>query len=228
MTLEGIQAALEHLDEAIAHLRAGPSRSRPFRLGNDSGVTCFTTSAFLLWIVGYPDRAVARAEEAMALATRLQHPYTLAYALFHCGYLQLWLREPELVRKHALQLLQVVERYDFPIWRALGTCLLGMADAELGRAKEGLAQVEGIALYQELKTRRCSGHSSWPSRQGPTRSPGGWPRDWSWSTRPWSSPPAVTRLDPRAQPAQGRPGHRGWRRRCRRGALVPQGIRWCR
>jgi predicted ATPase len=104
-------------------------------------------------MLGYPDRAVARAEEAMALATQLQHPYTLAYALFHCGYLQLWLREPELVRKHALQLLQVMERYDFPIWRALGTCLLGMADVELGRAKEGLAQVdEGIALYQELKT----------------------------------------------------------------------------
>jgi predicted ATPase/class 3 adenylate cyclase len=152
-TLEGIQVGLEHLDEAIALLRAGPSRSRPFRLGNDSGVTCFTTSAFFLWMLGYPDRAVARAEEAMALATRLQHPYTLAYTLFHCGYLQLWLREPELVRKHALQLLQVVERYEFPIWRALGTCLLGMADAELGRAKEGLAQVdEGIALYQEMKT----------------------------------------------------------------------------
>jgi predicted ATPase len=79
MTLEGIQVALEHLDEAIARLRAEPSRSRPFRLGNDSRVTCFTTSAFLLWLLGYPDRAVARAEEAIALATRLQHPYTLAY-----------------------------------------------------------------------------------------------------------------------------------------------------
>jgi predicted ATPase/class 3 adenylate cyclase len=151
--LEGLPVALEHLDEAIARVRAGQSLSRPFRLGNDSGVTCFTTSAFFLWILGYPDRAVARAQEAMALATQLQHPYTLAYTLFHCGYLQLWLREPELVRNHALQLLQVVERYDFPIWRALGTCLLGMADVEQGRAKEGLAQVdEGIALYQELKT----------------------------------------------------------------------------
>ena len=46
-----------------------------------------------------------------------------------------------------------MQQYDFPIWRALGTCLLGMADAQLGRAEEGLAQVtEGIALYQEMKT----------------------------------------------------------------------------
>jgi predicted ATPase/class 3 adenylate cyclase len=153
LALESIPAGLEHLDEAIAHFRAGSSRSRPFRLGNDAGVTCFTTSAFFLWMLGYPDKAVARAEEAITLATQLQHPYTLAYVRFHCGLLCLWLREPKLVREHAIQVLRVVEQHDFHIWRALGTCLLGMADAGLGRVKEGLAQVnEGIALYQELKT----------------------------------------------------------------------------
>jgi predicted ATPase/class 3 adenylate cyclase len=151
--LEGIPAALEHLDEAIAHLRAGPSRSRPFRLGSNSGPTCFTASAFYLWLLGHPDKAVARAEEAITLATQLQHPYTLAYVEFHCGLLRLWLRQPELVREHAVRVLRVERQYDFPLWRALGTCLLGIADAQLGRAEEGLAQLnEGIALYQEMKT----------------------------------------------------------------------------
>jgi tetratricopeptide (TPR) repeat protein len=153
ITLEGYSAALEHLDAAIAHIRAGPSPSRPFRLGNNAGATCFTTSAFLLWGLGFPDKAVARAEEAIALATQLQHPYTLGYIEFHSGLLRLWLRQPELVREHAVRVLDVVQQHDFPIWRALGTCLLGMADAQLGRAEEGLARVsEGIALYQEMKT----------------------------------------------------------------------------
>jgi predicted ATPase/class 3 adenylate cyclase len=152
-TLEGIPVALEHLEEAIALFRAEPVESRPFRLGNNAGVTCFTTSAFLLWMLGYPDKAVARAEEAITLAARLQHPYSLAYVEFHCGLLCLWLRQPELVRKHAVQVLHLAQQYDFPIWRALGTCLLGVANAELGRAEEGLAQVnEAIALYQEMKT----------------------------------------------------------------------------
>jgi predicted ATPase/class 3 adenylate cyclase len=152
-TLEGIPVALEHLEEAIAHLRAGPSGSRPFRLGNNAGATCFTTSAFYLWQLGYPEKALTRAEEAMTMASQLHHPYTTAYIGFHCGYLRLWLRQPELVKKHALQVLHVAQQYDFPIWRALGACLGGIADAELGRAEEGLAQVnEGIALYQEMKT----------------------------------------------------------------------------
>jgi predicted ATPase/class 3 adenylate cyclase len=152
-TLEGVPVALEHLDEAIARLRDVPSGSRPFRLGNDAGATCFTTSAFFLWMLGYPDKAVARAEDAITFATQLQHPYTHAYVEFHCGLLRLWLRQPELVRKHAVEVLQVVQQYDFPIWSALGTCLLGMADAELGRAEEGLAQVnQGIAQYQQMST----------------------------------------------------------------------------
>jgi predicted ATPase/class 3 adenylate cyclase len=153
ITTEGIPVALEHLDEAITQLRTGPSGSRQFRLGNNSGATCFTTSAFLLWMLGYPEKAVARSEEAITLATQLQHPYTLAYVEFHCGLLRLWLRQPELVRKHAVQVLHIEQQYDFPIWRALGTCLLGVAEAQLGRAEKGLAQVnEGIALYQEMKT----------------------------------------------------------------------------
>jgi predicted ATPase len=153
ITLEGIPAALEQLEEAIALFRAEPFGVRPFRLGNNAGVTCFTSAAFFLWMLGYPDKAVARAEEGMAMASRLQHPYSLAYVEFHCGLLRLWLRQPELVRRHAVQVLHLAEQYDFPIWRALGTCLLGVADAQLGRAEEGLAEVnEGIAQYQEMKT----------------------------------------------------------------------------
>src|SRR4029453_2101453 len=79
--------------------------------------------------------------------------YTHAYVEFHCGLLRLWLRQPELAREHAVEVLQVVEQCNFPIWSALGTCLHGMADAELGRTEEGLAQVnEGIAQYQQMRT----------------------------------------------------------------------------
>jgi predicted ATPase/class 3 adenylate cyclase len=152
-SVEGPAVALGHMDKAIAVVRVGPPGSRPFRLGNNSGPTCFTTSAFFLWLLGYPDKAVARDEEAITLATHLQHPYTLAYVEFHCGVLRLWLRQPELVREHAVRVLDVERQYDFPLWRALGTCLGGIADAQLGRAEEGLARVnEGIALYQEMKT----------------------------------------------------------------------------
>jgi predicted ATPase/class 3 adenylate cyclase len=151
--LNDLHAGLEHLDKAIAYFESEPSRSRPFRLGNNPGVACFTTSAFILWMLGYPDRALQRANDAVALATELEHPFTLAYALFHSGFLHLWRREAELVRDRAVGVLEVAEDHDFQIWRAVGTCLLGAANTGMGQCDQGLAQIrQGIDLYQGLKT----------------------------------------------------------------------------
>ncbi len=40
-----------------------------------------------------------------------------------------------------------------PIWRALGTCLLGAAASAAGRSAEGLGQIaDGLDQYQDLRT----------------------------------------------------------------------------
>jgi predicted ATPase/class 3 adenylate cyclase len=144
---------LEHLDEAIALFESQGYRSRRFRLGNNPGVACLTTSALILWLLGFPDRALERANGAVTLATELEHPFTLAYALFHTGFLHLWRREPEFVRDRAVGVLDVADEHDLEIWRALGTCLLGAAKTELGHSEEGLAEIrEGLGLYQGLRT----------------------------------------------------------------------------
>ena len=75
------------------------------------------------------------------------------YALYHAGFLRLWRAEPELVAARAAELLDVIADRDFPIWRALGTCLAGVADALLGRGEEGLRRFdEGLAMYRGMKT----------------------------------------------------------------------------
>jgi hypothetical protein len=139
--------------KAIASFESQGYRSRRFGLGNNPGVACFTTSALVLWMLGHPDRALERANRAVALATELGHPFTLAYALFHSGFLHLWRREPELVRTRATGVLNVADEHELQIWTALGTCLLGAANTGVGRFEEGLAQLRlGLDLYQGLKT----------------------------------------------------------------------------
>jgi hypothetical protein len=104
-------------------------------------------------MLGLPDRALERATSAVALATELEHPFSLAYALFHTGFLHLWRREPELMRDRAVGVLDVADEHDLQIWRALGTCLLGAAKTGLGRSEDGLVEIrEGLALYQGLRT----------------------------------------------------------------------------
>jgi predicted ATPase len=151
--LNDLHAGLEHLDQAMASFRSEPYPAGRYRLGNNPGVVCLTTSAFTLWALGHPDRGRQRADEAIAVATGLEHPLSLAYGLFHAGYLHLWRREADLVRDRSERLLRLVDEHDFPIWRALGTCLLGAADTAAGHVEEGLARVrQGVDLYQGLKT----------------------------------------------------------------------------
>jgi predicted ATPase/class 3 adenylate cyclase len=148
-----LHGGLDHLDKAIASFESQRHRPRRFRLGNNPGVASFTTSALTLWMLGFPDRARERAIRAVTLATELGHPFSLAYALFHAGFLHLWRREPELMRDRAVGVLDVADEHDLQIWRALGTCLLGAAKTGLGHSEEGLAEIrDGIALYEGLRT----------------------------------------------------------------------------
>jgi hypothetical protein len=148
-----LHAGLEHLDAGIAAFEAEGYRPRRMRLGVDPRVSSCTTSAFCLWLLGYPDRAVDRADRGLAVAAEPNHPFSLAYALFHSGFLHLWRREPAIVRERAVALLNLVDEHDFPIWRALGLCLLGAANSGLGRPNEGLVEIgRGLDLYQGLRT----------------------------------------------------------------------------
>jgi predicted ATPase/class 3 adenylate cyclase len=151
--LGDVPAGLDHLDRAIALFDPLQHRSGRFRLGPSAGVTAHTTSALLLWLLGYPDRAVERATRGVELATAIEHPFTLAYSLFHVGYLDFLRRDMQLVYARSSAVLEVAEEHDYGIWTALALALQGVAKTALGRPEEGLAQTDhGIALYEGMKT----------------------------------------------------------------------------
>jgi predicted ATPase/class 3 adenylate cyclase len=148
-----LSLGLDHLEKAIASYDPDRDRLRRFRLGSNPGVVCFTTTALVLWMLGFPDRALERANDAIALAKRLNHPFSLAYALFHTGLLHLWMREAELINERSKAVLDIAENHEFQIWRAVAICLHGAALAGMGQAEEGLMQINrGMDLYQGMKT----------------------------------------------------------------------------
>jgi predicted ATPase/class 3 adenylate cyclase len=146
-------AGLGHLDRAIALFDPDRHRPGPLRLGPSAGVVAHTASALLLWVRGRPETAGTRALAAVELAGRLDHPYTLAYALFHVGLLDLWRGEPRRAHERAAGALHVAAEHDYEVWTAVGLVLQGAALAALGRTDEGLALSQrGLSLYRGLKT----------------------------------------------------------------------------
>lgn len=148
-----LTGGLRHLEDAIASFGSVPPRSAGYRSGAEPRVICLTTSAFALWLLGLPDRAAGRVGTAIELAAELDHPFTSAYARFHAGLVHLFRREPHVTLERAIGVLEIADEHDLQIWTAVGSCLMGVAQAALGRADEGLAQIhDGLALYQGMRT----------------------------------------------------------------------------
>jgi len=150
---DDLSGGLDLLDRAISILTTAAPQAFDGQAGGDPRVACYTTSAFALWLLGYPDKALERANRAIALAPKLDHPFTSAFAQFHVGLLHLWRREFAESLAHAETLLSIAGEHAFQVWTAAGTCLLGAAQAGLGHAEEGPANIRaGMDLYQGLRS----------------------------------------------------------------------------
>ena len=149
----GYDQGLQILDKGITLFESQQQSYQPFQLGNNPGIVCYTTSAFLLWWLGFADRAVDRAKKAIEQVAKLNHPVTMAYALFHTGSLHMWLGDMGTANGRAQAMLKLAEEHGFQIWISLARMLLGATQMVIGTPEEGLKNIEqGFALYQGLKS----------------------------------------------------------------------------
>jgi predicted ATPase len=142
--------ARKHLEKAITLY--DPERHRPlaFRYGaTDAGVSSLLSAALTLWHLGYPDQALKRGHEALALARKLSHAFSLVIAGLSLGFLYQYRREARAAEDSAEGMITLSTERGFTLWLALATGLRGWAMAEQGRHEEGIAQIqEGLAAFR--------------------------------------------------------------------------------
>jgi predicted ATPase len=141
MWLGTLPTARQHLEEGIACYTPDQHRSLVFRMGQDPGVGCRVHGALTLWLLGYPNQALARLHEALALAHELSHPYSLAFTRCWVAFVSQFRRDVPAVYEHAEAAVALSTEQGFPLWAALGTSLRGWALALQGQGEEGMAQV---------------------------------------------------------------------------------------
>jgi class 3 adenylate cyclase/predicted ATPase len=147
--LGALPAARLHLEEAIARYTPDQRRALVFRMGPDPGVGCRAFVAQTLWLLGYPEQALAHLHEALALAQELSHPYSLAYARCHVAIVSQLRRDVLAVHEQAEAAITLSTEQRFPLWVALGTIFRGWALAMQGQGEAGLAQIrQGIAAWR--------------------------------------------------------------------------------
>jgi predicted ATPase/class 3 adenylate cyclase len=150
--LGALPAALQHLEEGIARYTPDQHWAPAFRMGSDPGVGCRHFAALTLWALGYPDQALARLHEALALAHALAHPYSLAFVRLHAAHVSQYRRDVPAVHEHAEAAVALATAQGFSYWEAWGTSMRGWALALQGQGEAGLAQ-----LRQGLAAQRATG-----------------------------------------------------------------------
>lgn len=101
------------------------------------------------WLLGYPDQAVERGREAIALARALAHPFSLAFALNWTATVHQFRREAAAAQEHAEALLGLARERGFAVWIAFGGVLRGWALVEQGRRDEGMRELRaGIEAWR--------------------------------------------------------------------------------
>ncbi len=146
-------AARSHLEQGIALYDPEQHRSRAFLYGQDPGVAGLSNCSMALWLLGYPDQALKRSREAIALAEECAHPFSLAFALCFVAWLQQFCREWRATIERAEATIALSTEQGFVIWLEMGVILRGRALAEQGQEREGMAQMhQGLLAYSTIGT----------------------------------------------------------------------------
>jgi predicted ATPase len=121
--------------------------------GSDAGTSALAYDACCLWCLGYPEQALNRSQQALAVARALGHPFSLADVLSYAGgYLGELRRDGQALMGYAEELKSLAQ--ETPPWSMAGTYFQGEALLLLGRAQEGLVQIrEGMDMYESMGVR---------------------------------------------------------------------------
>ncbi len=142
-------ATRAHLEQGIALYDPQRHRALTFRYGQNLVVSCRLMAHQVLWILGYPDQALRRAQEALTLAQEFSHANTLGYGLAclpHSHYVR---GEWQAAEARAEACVTFAAEAGLPYFVAQMTIFWGAALAKQGRYEEGITKMrQGLAAQR--------------------------------------------------------------------------------
>ena len=122
------RSVCEHTDQGLFLYRPEHFSHAFVYSGHDSGVCAAAKQSIGLWMLGFPDQALARARESISRARQLSHPPSLMHAHYHATVLHYFRRDAVAAREATLARLQLAHE-GFPAWDTIINLQLSMIEA---------------------------------------------------------------------------------------------------
>jgi DNA-binding winged helix-turn-helix (wHTH) protein/tetratricopeptide (TPR) repeat protein len=146
--------SLQYVQQGLALYDAKCHSSHVFLDGQDPGVCSLVWQGWLEWYLGRPDQALVSTMQGVELARRIEHPFSLSYALNFAARLHICRREPEESERYASESLRCAEEYGLTPMLAIGQILHGWSAAFLGDSEAAIPELEeGVARWRSTGAR---------------------------------------------------------------------------
>jgi class 3 adenylate cyclase/predicted ATPase len=142
--------AREHLEQAVSAY--DPERHKGLAStygGLDPGVCSLVYLAWTLWLLGYPDQALKKADEAQPLAKQVANLYTQARSLYWDSLVRQFTGQWDVLRDRIETAISMATEHGFALVLGVGPIMRGWALVAEGQAEEGIKQIsQGLERYR--------------------------------------------------------------------------------
>ncbi len=127
-----------HYDQAIALYDPAEHRPLATRFGQDVGVVVLSYRSWTLWLLGYPEAALADADRALKDAREIGQAATLMYALAHATRTYFWTGNYAAANTLVEEVVALADEKGASAWKAFGMMHQGSLLALTGQASNAV------------------------------------------------------------------------------------------
>lgn len=154
MLLGDLAACRDHTERGLELYDRAQHGTLAFRQGHDPGVALGLYAAWSLWLLGYPDQALRRACDAVALARELHHPLSVAFALNYLAMTHNYRGEHDEAQALAEEAGAISDMHHLSLWLAMSRLQSGWALCGQHLYRDGIAQLrQGLAGWVKTGAR---------------------------------------------------------------------------
>jgi class 3 adenylate cyclase/predicted ATPase len=122
--------------------------------GGHPGEQCYLYDAFTLWMLGHPEQAMQRGEEALTLVKGLSNPLSVASAFALVALVHVLRREPRAALQRAQAAMEIAGEQRNAFYLELGRVVRGWALAVQNQGQEGITELQdGAATFRDTGAR---------------------------------------------------------------------------
>jgi predicted ATPase len=141
----------EHLLKSQDLYDSKAHRLNSFIYGNDPGVSALAFDGFALWLLGYPDQAMARCQEAHILAEEVGHAFSITLTLYMYAMLYQARGDVENTKKFSDHLVDFCTRQGSRHFLTHGRIFSGWANFKITRDADSVERML-LGLKEHLDT----------------------------------------------------------------------------